>query len=79
MRRNLVLYLPVKQQLYQDDLGDYRSFGIAAWKIPRLSQKPLVFIPDVTPDRKLAFSLCWRCTLGQLEPNQLIDVVEDSI
>lgn len=79
MRKDLVLYLPVKQQLYQEDLGDYQSFGIAAWNFPQLNRKPIVFIPDVTPDRKLAGSLCWHCTWGQLAPKQLIDVVEDSI
>ena len=75
----MVLYLPVKQQLYKDDLGDYLSFGIAAWNFPPLQRKPCVFIPDVTPDRKLAVRLAWRCTVGQLDPKQLIDVVEDSI
>lgn len=75
----MVLYLPVKQQLYQDDLGCYQSFGIAAWNVFPPCQKPFLFIPDIALDRSMVCRLCWRCTLGQLAPNQLMDVVEDTL
>lgn len=75
----MFLYLPVKQQLYQEDLGNYISYGIAAWKLPTLTRSPCIFIPDVTPDHRAAVHLCRRCTVGQLDPRQLEDVVEDFI
>ena len=75
----MFLYLPVKQQLYQEDLGKYISYGIAAWKLPTLRPAPCIFISDVTPDRRAAVHLCRQCTVGQLDPRQLKDVVEDFI
>lgn len=73
----MFLYLPVKQQLYQEDLGNYTSYGIAAWALPAMQRTPCVFIPDVTQDRKAAKHLSVQCTVGQLDPKQLEDVVED--
>lgn len=73
----MILYLPVKQQLYQEDLGNYTSYGIAAWELPTMQRTPCIFIPDVTQDRKAAKHLSWQCTVGQLDPKQLEDVVED--
>lgn len=73
----MFLYLPIKQQLYQEDLGNYTSYGIAAWELPAMQRTPCVFIPDVTQDRKAAEHLSVQCTVGQLDPKQLEDVVED--
>ena len=75
----MVLYLPVKEQLHQDELGDYISYGIAAWKLPALTRKPCAFVSDVTLDKKQAGRLSLPCTIGQLDPRQLMDVVEDFI
>ena len=75
----MVLYLPVKEQLHQAELGDYISYGIAAWKLPALTRKPCAFVSDVSLDKKQAARLSWRCTVGQLDPRQLMDVVEDFI
>ena len=62
----MVLYLAIKQRLYHADIGPLR-------------RKPAVFIPDVTTDRREARHLARLCTVGQLDPNQLCDVVEDAI
>lgn len=75
----MFLYLPVKQQLYQEDLGNYTSYGIAAWKLPTLHPSPCIFISDVTQDQRAAVYLCRQCTVGQLDPRQLENVVEDFI
>lgn len=75
----MFLYLPVKQQLYQEDLGNYTSYGIAAWELPAMHHTPCIFVPDVTPNRRDATRLSWQCTVGQLDPTQLEDVVEDFI
>ena len=75
----MFLYLPVKQQLYQEDSGNYISYGIAAWELPAMHHTPCIFVPDVTPNRRDATRLSWQCTVGQLDPTQLEDVVEDFI
>lgn len=75
----MFLYLPVKQQLYREDLGTYTSYGITAWKLPWLYRQPCVLVSDVTLDRRAAVHLCWQCTSGQLDPRQLKDVVENFI
>ncbi len=75
----MFLYLPVKQQLYQEDLGIYTSYGIAAWELPTMHRAPCIFVPDVTPDRRAAVLLSRQCTVGQLDPKQLKDVIEDFI
>lgn len=75
----MFLYFPVKQQLYQEDLGNYVTYGIAAWRIFSLHPSPCAFISDVTPDRRAVVHLCWQCTVGQLYPRQLKDVIEDFI
>lgn len=75
----MFLYLPVKQQLYQEDLGNYISYGIAAWRFPALRLSPCIFISDVTLNRRVVVRLCRQCTVGQLDPRQLEDVVEDFI
>ena len=64
----MVLYLAIKQRLYHADIGSYTAYGL-----------PAVFIPDVTTDRREARHLARLCTVGQLDPNQLCDVVEDAI
>lgn len=75
----MVLYLAIKQRLSHADIGSYTAYGLAAWEIPPLRRKPAVFIPDVTTDRREARHLARLCTVGQLDPNQLCDVVEDAI
>ena len=75
----MFLYFPVKQQLYQEDLGNYVTYGIAAWRISSLHTSACAFISDVTLNHRAAVDLCRRCTLGQLDPKQLEDVVEDFI
>lgn len=75
----MFLYLPVKQQLYQEDLGNYTSYGIAAWELPAMHHTPCIFVPDVTPNRRDVIRLSLQCTVGQLDPKQLEDVVEDFI
>ena len=73
----MFLYLPVRQQLYQEDLGNYTSYGIAAWELPTMHHSPCILVPDVTPNRRDAVRLSWQRTVGQLDPKQLEDVVED--
>lgn len=72
----MYLYLSKRQRLYHKEIGVYSAFGIGAWRIP--SVRPAVaFLPDVSTDGRAVFRLALRCTLGQLDPRQLMDVVED--
>ena len=74
----MYLYWIRQQKLFDPDIGAYVSFGIGAWKIG-FDPKPLLFIPDVSTDGKAVLKLAVRCTLGRLDPQQLVDVVEDFI
>ena len=57
-------------------LGEYISFGISVWDL-RTGTNPILFIPDVSTDGKAVVNLAIRCTLGRLDSDQLMDVVED--
>lgn len=71
----MYLYLSKRQRLYRKEIGLYSTFGIGVWRIP--SVRPAAFLPDVSTDGRAVFRLALRCTLGQLDPRQLMDVVED--
>lgn len=75
----MVLYLPVRQNLYHVDLGNYVSYGLKAVSLSIFSIRSITFVSDVTPDKKQIFHLAWLCSIGQLDPNQLLDVIEDFI
>lgn len=72
----MYLYWVKKQKLFNTDIGEYVSFGIGVWKLCA-SAAPLFFIPDISTDGKAVLKLAIRCTLGRLDPRQLMDVVED--
>lgn len=73
----MILYIPIKQHLYQEALGHYSSYGIAVCRFPPGRGGGLV--PDVSPQLRFALCLALRCTLGGLDPAQLPDVVEDAL
>lgn len=72
----MYLYWAKKQKLFDSDLGEYISFGISVWDL-RTGTNPILFIPDVSTDGKAVVNLAIRCTLGRLDSDQLMDVVED--
>lgn len=65
-----------EQKLFDSDLGEYTSFGIGVWEL-RAGMEPRLFVPDVSTDCRAVIKLAIRCTLGRLDPQQLMDVVED--
>lgn len=75
----MYLYIPVKQDLSNPSIGDYVSYGIACIEIKAGQSKQAVFISDVSVDFSFAAELALKCTLGQLSPCHLADVVEDEI
>lgn len=72
----MILYLPVKQQLFHPDIGSYATYGIVA--IPVLGRKRKnCFVSDVSVSFTKVAALTLRCNFGRLDPAQLKDVVED--
>ena len=72
-------YLPVEERLSSLDLGEYRSFGIAAFRTCGEQREQVAFASDVSTDEAFAEQLAKRCTDAQLDPVHLKDVALDSI
>lgn len=72
-------YLPIEEQLFSPYLGQYHSFGIAAFKICSGRQEQVAFISDVSTDKAFVEQLARRCTEAHLDPVHLKDVALDSI
>ena len=54
-----------------------QSFGIAAYSTSHGRHRKLRFISDVSVEPVRVLRLAARCTACQLDPSQLMDVVED--
>lgn len=72
-------YLPIKEQLYSPYLGQYHSFGIAAFEICNGRREQVAFISDVSADEAFAGRLAGRCTDTQLGPIHLKGAAQDCI
>lgn len=70
-------YHCVMERLYHPACGAYTSFGIAAYATSHGRHRKLRFISDVSVDPVQVLRLAARCTACQLDPSQLMDVVED--
>ena len=70
-------YHCVMERLYHPACGAYTSFGIAAYAASHGRHRKLRFISDVSVDPVRVLRLAARCTACQLDPSQLMDVVED--
>lgn len=69
-------YLPIKENLRSDELGTYISYGIKAFDT---ASREIMFVHDVSLNEALVTELCRSCTLHQLHPIHLLDVIEDNI
>ena len=70
-------YHCVMERLYHPACGAYTSFGIATYSTSHGRHRKLRFISDVSVDPVQVLRLAARCTAFQLDPSQLMDVVED--
>lgn len=72
----MIRYQPFTEERRGADLGVYRSFGIRA-----IDEQGNVVkeIHDVSTRFAFVASLCKRCTINELDPIHLQDIVEDSI
>ena len=68
-------YIPVKEDLFSQELGHYFSYGIEMVKKGVLYHK----ISDISTDKNFVADLAQRCTLGQVDPIHLFDIIEDSL
>lgn len=75
----MFLYMPVKQTLENPELGRYISFGIEAFRLGWVSCEKEAAVDDVSVSFYETASLAMHCTLGQLDPVQLLDVCEDFV
>ncbi len=69
-------YVPIQEELHTSDLGQYRSYGICALNE---NHERVAFISDVSTDPKVAAQIAALCTVGQLAPEQLRDVILNSL
>lgn len=75
----MYLYIPVKQTLTAPELGEYATFAVSAYRLTETGSRLITSVPDVSTDEAVVSVLACRCTAGQLDPAQLLDVVEDFI
>lgn len=75
----MFVYDCVMEQLHDPCIGTYTSFGIAAYSASQGRRRRVSFISDVSVDQNKVAQLAELCTAGQLEPCQLMDVVEDAL
>ena len=73
--KNELIYIPVKETLYSQELGHYCSFGIEVIEQGSLRLK----VADISTDGDFVAELVQRCSVGQLDPIHLYDVIEDSL
>ncbi len=72
----MLRYLPVQEELQKEELGTYRSYGICVMDD---NDKRVAYVPDVSPDPKVVAQIAGLCTVGQLDPEQLKDVIQNTI
>lgn len=75
----MYIYHVMRQTMSRPELGQYISFGILALCVQFGCHQPLRYVADVSPDEHFVETLAARCTAQQLDPSQLLDVVEDAI
>jgi len=75
----LVTYRIIKEQIENNDIGKYTSFGIAAYIEENGTDTLLKYIPDVFTDESEITELVNKCNNYALDPEHLFDVVCDSL
>lgn len=69
-------YLPIKESFHSDELGDYISFGII---VLNTSGTVITSVSDVSLNESFVTNLCRECTVHQLDPIHLLEVIEDRL
>ena len=69
------LYTAVKQSLYSEELGEYKSYGIKVTS----DGSDVGFIGDVSTEYDVVNKLCALCNEEQLSPEHFPEVIEDML
>lgn len=80
IKMNYYFYFPVKQT--QDSLEmnrKYVTYGIDVFQISNDHTREIDFCSDVSLDRDYVVALAYQCTVGQLNPIHLLDVILDTL
>ena len=72
-------YLPIKERLYMDEIGEYISFGIRVIQDTDSEKAEILYVSDVSLDFDFVNQLTELCNTLQLEPIHLLDVIEDRL
>ena len=69
-------YLPIEEQITTPELCTYHTYGIC---VKDEAGNTVTVLSDISCDKQMVTDLAARCTRGELVPEQLIDVVLNSI
>lgn len=72
-------YHCVKEERHLPEVGRYTTFGITALSHTKGRWRKLFYVADVSLDHSMVQELARKCTVLQLSPCHLMDVVEDAI
>ena len=72
-------YRCIKEEQSLPETGRYTTFGITALTHTRGRWRKLLHIADVSLNYNVVQELARKCTVLQLSPCHLMDVVEDTI
>ena len=73
----MYLYLAVEQQMHTVQAGAYRTFGLEIYETAGGRLQKCGGADDVWPEAGPVCALARDCTLEQVEPCHLLDVVAD--
>ena len=73
VRKPRYKYVPVQETLTSDDLGTYITFSLSV----RTVEEEIAFVSDISTDYEEIEQLAALCTIKELDPIQLEDVVQD--
>ena len=73
----MFLYRCIPYRISLPDAG--LTYGLVALQRTDASWQTLQLVPDVSVNRALVEELAIRCTVNQLEPCHMEDVIEDAL
>lgn len=74
----MVQYRAIKERHYQQDIGEYITWGIKGYRcIDEIPEKASVYIPDIFSNEEEAVNFAALCTDMELSLIHLSDVVDD--
>lgn len=72
-------YFVKKETTNNPEIGIYTSYGIKITFVDKQKTKNIQYIPDVFLDENLANKFADLCTINNLEPVHIYDVIEDAL